>query len=159
MTEAESLRLLAYNLQTKGKSLDVKSLPLEDRILLGHALDSLTKQAGSILDRVKQSLREEATQDRGGVPGTHHFPQVQGVRCSVQLAAPQVSIRKGADVAGLKTRLGSQFGDLFRERVLYTPRQGFADRVADFKDSILESRVMRTVEIVTDTPRVFFKDG
>ena len=76
---------------------------------------------------------------------------------------PKIVLRKDADIANLKSLLGTKFPLLFEEQVQYRPRKEFQNLMsAMMVDGRLDTdntqAVMAAVDMVLDTPRVSFKD-
>ncbi|MFA6234093.1 MAG: hypothetical protein WC824_07875 [Bacteroidota bacterium] len=155
---AENLRQLAKSIEHLGHSLEGETLTPDDQVSLGQALNLIIKKSESILTPLKETLRKEALCLSQGEAGSQAFIAPDGSRCSVVINPTTVKVRKDADMAGLKTTLGTIFVELFEELTVYKPRKDFQTAADELQDPNQLQAVMSAVDITSDTPKVYFKD-
>lgn len=125
--------------------------PTPELVGIGQQLWWIVKRANRALEPIKERLRAEA----GGV--TQKFESGDGSHCMVICPVQKVTLRKEADIARLKAALGDKFSDLFEEVTSVRPRKDFLELVKECAPDEVQV-VLTAVDLVSDTPRVAFKD-
>lgn len=156
-TEADDLRQIARNIEQLGKNLEEASLSPSDKVALAQALYLVTRRSDTILSALKEALRDEAIRRSGGQPGPQVMFSDDGSKCTVMIFPPVMKSRKDADWQGLKAALGARFVDLFDEVTTFRPRKDFQEQAASLDPAHMQA-VMNAVDMVADTPKVYFKD-
>jgi len=155
--EAEDLRQIARNIEHLGKTLDGVALSSSDKVALAQALYLVSRRSDTILSALKEAIRDEAIRQSGGQPGPQVMSSDDGSKCTVMIFPPVMKSRKDVDWQGLKATLGARFVDLFDEVTTFRPRKDFQKQAA-FLDPAHMQAVMNAVDMVADTPKVYFKD-
>jgi hypothetical protein len=137
----KEMERLALNSQTSTPEL----------VNIGQQLWWIVKRATRALEPIKDRLRQEAD----GV--TQKFDSGEGTHCMVVCPVPKVVLRKEADIPRLKAALGDRFSDLFEEVVQVRPRKDIQELVKDCSQKEMQA-VLAAVDMMSDTPRVAFKD-
>lgn len=122
-----------------------------DLVAVGQRLWWIIKKSNKALDVIKERLREEANGT------TTRFESGEGSHCMVICPAIKAVIRKDTDIPKLKTELGERFLDIFEEVVTYKLRKDFKDSMKFCTPQELLA-VLRSTDMVEDTPRITFKD-
>lgn len=129
----------------------------EDLAVVALQLARATNEISKILDPLKASLRDAATDllaeddtsviieggDEGKVMVT--FPETQN------------KLAKSFDAEVALEALGSRFGLYFDTKVTYVPRKNLTAMVKTASDTSEQDFVMRCIDRVQPTPRVSFK--
>jgi hypothetical protein len=135
----------------------VQGLPLPEAVITGQHLWWVIKRATDLLDEIKVRLRNEAAAmpDRG--MNTHRFDAPDGSHALVIPSSPTLEVKKDADMPGVKTALGTQFGDFFEEVIVYKPRKSFQTGVTKCAAD-QQAALLNVVTMQERAPRVVFKD-
>ena len=136
--------ILVRLLKSLQEPLTQGTIPLDERLDLGQ-------------ETIKAGFRTEAVNKNKGRAGKVYLESSSGTQCTVAIPQTKTVVKKNADMAGLKALLGAEdFTDLFEENTSYKPRKDFS-RQASRCASEKQSAVMAVVEMVDETPNVFFK--
>lgn len=114
-----------------------------DRVDAGQNLQSILSNTKKVLDKVKDSLRADASGKFNGSTTT----VLEGTTSIATVSAPEPIIRlsKNADVASLRAALGDDFGDYFQEQHLIQPRPEALPRILTLPSHIRDT-VLRCLE-------------
>ena len=130
-------------------------LSLKDQVEIGCNLWGIAQLSQTVLETIKDNLREEAVQRQQGRPGRQFLSgRTRNSRCTVVIPQPGVKLRKDVDVEALRQALGDDFESFFSLEV--TPRREFAERAAERLD--LLPKLVQAVDTVSDKARVSFSD-
>lgn len=132
------------------ESDDVREMPQKDLVLLGQRLWWLIKHAEKLLGVIKDKLRQEAA-------GANRRFEADDSHCLVLPQKPTIELRKGLDIAEMKTKLGPRFSEFFEEVVTYKPKPDFKQRTAA-ADADTAALLLNAVTLNTRSARVVFKD-
>lgn len=155
------------NLETLKKSVgllkaltpsQITALTQEEKLALGQQLWWLYKRADKLLDPIRVELRQAALTLAGGEPGAQRFDGPDEAQATVIVVNSIISVRKDADMPGLKAVLGDGLFDaLFETVVTYKPRVDFGTRTAAC-NSVQTTAVNDVLDVKPGTPRVSFRD-
>jgi len=135
----------------------VEDLDSTAKLELGQILWRLWKHSNKLLDPIRVDLRAAALTLSGGDTGPQKF-EGPDAQASVMVVNSVVSIRKGADMEGLKATLGDgMFGALFETVVTYKPRKDFNTRTGAC-DANQTAAAFNVLDVKPGTPRVSFQD-
>jgi hypothetical protein len=131
---------------------------LEHQVELGSVLRDVGDALETLLDKVKERLREHALQRSGGRPGKYSLTGTDLGVASVTI--PEASLRLHRNkVADLRRALGDDFGLFFEEVTTHAPCKDFEGRVAALQEGTTRHLLLAAVERVEATPRVGFRRG
>jgi len=149
--------ILVRLLKSLQEPLTQGTIPLDERLDLGQELWKAAWHIEKLLETIKAGFRTEAVNKNKGRAGKVYLESSSGTQCTVAIPQTKTVVKKNADMAGLKALLGAEdFTDLFEENTSYKPRKDFS-RQASRCASEKQSAVMAVVEMVDETPNVFFK--
>jgi len=146
----DDLKMLSAEIQ---KSVDNGDFTTDELIDVGLKLDTLTKVASKTLDPIKVKLRQEAISQSNQQAGDVDL----GSGCLVRIPKPKVVVRKNYSMGNLKSLLGSAFSTVFNETTTFKPQKDFQNVVSQC-DPAQQKDIMAAVEMVDDSPKVFFKE-
>lgn len=131
--------------------------PLETRIAAGARLWDFINQARSVLETLKESLRAEAVNRLGGVPGQTIIEGTGLSRASVTVPPSRFQIVKGADMKSLKLSLGPPiFSSIFSETAQFEVRPQAIQEIGNLSPTA-QAATMKAIEQVELKPRVSFQ--
>jgi len=106
---------------------DVDKASTADKVDAGYALHTLLTRTKTALQRLKVSLRTEASSKFKGASST----TLEGSLAIATVAAPKplAQLSKTANVAALRAALGDDFQDYFHEQHLIQPRPEALSRI------------------------------
>lgn len=121
----------------------IDSASTSDRVDAGQTLQSILSSTKKVLDRVKDSLRADATGKFNGLASI----ALEGTTAVATVSAPEPITRlsKNADVASLRAALGDDFGDYFQEQHLIHPRPEALPRILTLPPTVRDT-VLRCLE-------------
>lgn len=125
---------------------------------IGSLLWDLINAADKALKEVKIVCRQEAWKALQGQVGTHTLEGTDLGEATVNIPKAQWKLKKGKDVDGLKTAMGSNFSLFFEEVVTHKPRSEWDKLVSSpGVDPLHKQLLMDSVNREEPTPRVSFR--
>jgi len=157
--DSETAQTAANVLLDQIKNLEamIPGKPLNEKVEIGSILWDLGAAIDKALDGIKKEVRTEAVARLKGSPGIETLPGTYAGTCAVTIPKPSTRVVKGADMASVKSVLGSDFSLFFEEVTTYKPRSEFTERVTEMTDADQQQILLKSVEQKENTPRVSFR--
>ena len=161
MTQSVKTRQAHQTLLTGIQSL-LKNVEAKDDIAfsveVGTLLWDLINAADKALKEIKKTCRQEAWEAQKGAVGTHVIDGSDLGEASVNIPQAVWKLKKGKDIDGLKSAMGSNFSLFFEETVTFKPRSEWDTLVSQpGVDPLHKQLLMDAVNREEPTPRVSFR--
>lgn len=130
-------------------------IDLAEAVNTGRILAEVVNRAKSGLEPLKDRFRDEALAESKGVPGPYYFKGTDGSTCMVVVPKDKISIRRDANIPGLKDELGDRFHAYFVEKVTFMPRKDFTKTAGAHPDEA--KKALSIIDFSEGTPRVSFR--
>jgi hypothetical protein len=133
---------------------EVKAMTQDELIVLGQQLWTIGNQAKRLLEPIKTRLREEASIETKGKPGSVIFGADQ---VTVVVQPPKAILLDDADLEQAVVDLGQiSYDSYFKTEVVTKAVKGFLPLAEKAQPEIMAA-LHHLVDIRTDSPRVSFK--
>jgi len=147
--------VLLEGLDTIQSSLQDASLAR--KIEIGSVLWELGNRVKTVMDDIKEDVRQAAVAELGGQVGQVTLDGDDMGSATVTVLAASLRVPKEKDVDSVKSVLGSRFPFFFEEIVSYKPHKEFESRVEKVDNTLEQKTLLEAVERTELTPRVNFR--
>jgi hypothetical protein len=155
VSASDTLAQIRDDITTLLKSLDQPDATVDDLVDVGSVLSAIVVTATEATDEVKARLRAEALKTLNHAPGKAEFAAKVG-HVIVTVPPPRMTLLDTADIAGLQTILGDEFGSFFEGKMAYAPRKDIAERIIALPEGPQRDALLAAVVEKEQTPRVAF---
>ena len=158
MNTIEKITFVQNELNSVGDEIErfLASIPIDDLIMIGLGLWKIEKRVKTVFEKIKIRFRDEAITRSNGKSGSIVFGPVERATAHVAIPVSKPTIKKGADMGTLRSRIGDKFTELFEETTVWAVRKDFAEVGSNLTPEEA-SAVMTVIEMTDGTPSVYLK--
>ena len=153
----EAHRVLMQALDLMESQLDDASI--ERLVEVGSVLWDFGGRITDILDKIKDTLRQQALANLGDEIGVVTLDGDDLGKAMVHVLSPTLRVPRGKNVQDIKQALSSDFALFFDEVTTFKPRRDYEERVLSVENALHKRTLLEAVERVESTPRVSFTRG
>lgn len=130
---------------------------VSELVEIGYVLWNVSKLTKEGIEPIKARLREVAVKQNNHQPGKVKLAGLEFGQTIVTVPRPRITLDERAPIETLKSKLGEDFHQIFRERIKYLVNLNPLEEYLEDHDGDEKDLLMQYLNQETRTPRVGFR--